>query len=152
MQTAVACMQCRMHCTVILKLQACSPTLVLSLNTVEKSVPKSEFTIRCVHYTGDQYTGVVAVTCSSGYLARANQLYYRFRTVFRVRNGIVTLYKSFVRLIPPSDLACVRACVRARVLTCVRVSSYRAIFFSVSTRIHNNLPYFSQIQIRDRYV
>jgi hypothetical protein len=32
-----------------------------SLNTVEKSVPKFEFTIKCAHYTGVQYTDDVVV-------------------------------------------------------------------------------------------
>ena len=61
--------------------------------------------------------------CSSGFCARANHLFNRFRTVFRVRNGIVTLHESCVRLISPSDFlprACVRACVRACMRACVR--------------------------------
>jgi hypothetical protein len=56
--------------------------------------------------------------CSFGFFARANHWFYRFRTLFRVRNGIVTLYGSCVRLISPSNLACARAraraCLRAR--------------------------------------
>ena len=61
----------------------------------------------------------------TGLSARENHHFYRFRTVFRVHNGIVTLYGSCVRLISPSDLACVRA--RAHTV-CTRVSGYRRLF------------------------
>ena len=72
--------------------------------------------------------------------ARANHHFYRFRTVFRVQNGMVTLHGSCVRLNSPSDLACLRACVRV----CMRVSGYRDLFLYASTRIHNNPPNFFQ--------
>ena len=58
------------------------------------------------------------------FLARDDHLFYRFRTLFRGRNGIITLYGSRVRLISPSDLACAHVRVRA----CECVSSYRDIY------------------------
>ena len=62
-------------------------------------------------------TGSVRVAnliCSSGFFARANRLFHRFRTVFCARNGIVvTLYESRVRSIPPSDLYGAYALVRS---------------------------------------
>ncbi len=50
----------------------------------------------------------------TGLAARANHHFYLLRAVLRVQNGIVTLYGCCVRLISPSDLACVRA--RARTI------------------------------------
>ena len=41
--------------------------------------------------------------CSSGFFAYAIPLFYRFRTVFRVRYGILPYCKSRVRPISPSD-------------------------------------------------
>jgi len=74
----------------------------------------------------------------TGLVARANHLFYRFRTAFCVRNGIATLYESYyVRLIYPPDFM-----KRARIRVCVCVSSYRALFLYFSTRIRNNSAQF----------
>ena len=54
-------------------------------------------------YSNDMHS-VANLICSSGFFARANYLFYRFRTIFRVRNGIVTWYESCVRAVSPSDL------------------------------------------------
>jgi hypothetical protein len=71
--------------------------------------------------------------------------YWRFRTVFRVPNGIATLYEYFVRLIFLSSFACARACVRGCVHPIfVCVSSYRALFLYLTIIIRNNPPSFFQ--------
>ncbi len=44
----------------------------------------------------------------TGLAARANHLFYRFRTVFRVMYAIRPWYESCVRPVSPSDLACRR--------------------------------------------
>ena len=59
---------------------------------------------------------------------RANHLFRRLRTGFRVRNGIETLYEYFVHLISPFDSArvrdCVRDCVHAAAWVVIVVYSY----------------------------
>ncbi len=54
----------------------------------------------------------------TGFFARANHLFYRFRTVFRLRNVIRPWYESRVRPVSPSDLVLprLRASVAARAL------------------------------------
>ena len=74
---------------------------------------------------------------------RPLSIYYRFRTVFRVRNGIITEYGSLtmawyalcLRLISPSDH------MRAR----DGMSSYRGLFYFPLFVIRNIPPSFFQI-------
>ena len=48
----------------------------------------------------------------TGLVARANHLFYRIRTVFRVPYVIRPWYESCARLVSPSDLVCQCPCVR----------------------------------------
>jgi len=80
-----------------------------------------------------------------GWLRVRTIIFYRFRTVFRVQNGIATLHGSCVRLTSPSDLACVRACVRARdryVAAWVVIVVYSYMFRHESVIIRNNRNFF----------
>ena len=89
-------------------------------------------------------TGVIAnYICSSGFFARANHRFYRFRTVFCVWN-VVQILRSFNFSFCIFFRACVRARVRARVRACGLVSSYGGLFLFVSTQIRNNPPDFFQ--------
>jgi hypothetical protein len=98
-----------------------------------------------VPYRTLRYGTVANLICRSGFFALASNLFYRFRTVFRLRDGKVTLYESCVRLISSFDLPCVRARVRACARPiCGRVSGYRGPFTYVSTRIRDYPPNFFQ--------
>jgi len=68
-------------------------------------------------------------------------MFYRFRTVFRGRDGIVTWCKFCVLLFLHLILCCVRACARP---ACDTVSSYRGLFLYLSTLIRINPPRFFQ--------
>ncbi len=84
----------------------------------------------------------------TGFFARANYMFYRFRTVFRVRYVIRPWYESRVRLVSPFDfLLCVRPHVRSmRALVVFALNSESLLYQSVIIRMLS-----SKIQIRDSY-
>ena len=89
---------------------------------------------------------VANLICSSGFFARENHLFYRFRTIFRVRYVIRSWYESCVRLISPSNLV---MCSRTR----VRSASTQVVFVPYSESFRHqcviNRLLSSKIHIRD---
>ena len=122
----------------------CSSFLVranASFPRVMRIIVQVDFTRFIFYYFYDRL--LANLICSSGFFARANQLFYRFGTEFRLRNSIISWYESYVRLIT-------LACVQARPI-CAREGSYVSPFLYVPTRIRTNPLAFLKIQIRDSY-
>ncbi len=60
-----------------------------------------------------RFKSQISFALLTGLVARANHLFYRFWTVFRVPYAIRPWYESCVRLVSPYDLAWSRTCDRS---------------------------------------
>ena len=80
--------------------------------------------------------------CPSGFFARANNLFYQFRTIFRVRNGIIMWYESRVRLISLIWRACVRhASAREVILLYSYIFRHDFVLIRLISRVRHPLSY-----------